>query len=116
MSKVALEGMRFYAYHGAHKEERFLGNNFLVSVSLELDFSKIQEDESIKHTVNYADVYEVCKTEMEKPTRLLESLAYRILNKVKDISEKIESTTVTISKEQPPLGGEVKYATVEVSG
>ncbi len=32
MPTIALEGMRFYAYHGYYEEERILGNEFILDV------------------------------------------------------------------------------------
>ena len=32
MATIALEGMRFYAYHGYYEEERTLGNEFILDV------------------------------------------------------------------------------------
>ena len=32
MATIALEGMRFYAYHGYYEEERILGNEFILDV------------------------------------------------------------------------------------
>ena len=38
---IELEEMVFYAYHGCFKEEKLVGNRFIVNISLKLDVSQI---------------------------------------------------------------------------
>jgi dihydroneopterin aldolase len=59
-------------------------------------------------TINYQEVYQVVKTEMEINAHLLESVARRILDAVMQSFPQIKSLQVKISKVNPPLGGKVK--------
>ena len=86
MLTLALEGMRFYAYLGFYEEEQVVCNEYQVDVYLEAIVLKhgdapLPEDD-IQTTISYETIYHICKLEMKKPVRLLETLAQRILEPV----------------------------------
>ena len=133
MPKIALEGMRFYGYHGFYPEEQVVGTEFMIDVYIDTILVllapgvKIPEDD-IQATLSYETVYQVCKIEMKKPVKLIETLATRILSRLKSqfrnagdddealFSLEVKSILVRVSKFHPPLGGRVERAYVEVSG
>ena len=41
MAVIALEGMRFFAYHGFYPEENIIGTNYVVDVYITADFGGI---------------------------------------------------------------------------
>jgi dihydroneopterin aldolase len=132
MPKIALEGMRFYGYHGFYPEEQVVGTEFMVDVYIDTNLVrsdpdvKIPEDD-IQTTLSYETVYQVCKIEMKKPVKLIETLAARILTRLRGqfrnrddddalFRLEVKSILVRVSKFHPPLGGRVERAYVEVSG
>ena len=38
--RIVLEGMRFYGFHGVNPEERVLGQEYLVDLTVEMDLSR----------------------------------------------------------------------------
>lgn len=65
MDKVFVEGMEFYGYHGVFKEENKLGQRFKVDLITELDLSKAGQTDDLEQTINYAELYHVCKDIVE---------------------------------------------------
>ena len=114
-SKVALEGMQFYAFHGYYDEEQLIGTNFVVDVYVETSFIKAAEFDELDGTVNYETVYTICRLEMKKTARLIENVAARILERLSEQFPAASNITVRLSKMNPPLGGPVARSFVEVS-
>ena len=79
---VSLEGLEFKAYHGFYDEERKRGNRFICDVSIELK-SFDSNDDNIFDTVNYEDVYAIIDEEMKKTCKLIETVAYNIIERLR---------------------------------
>jgi dihydroneopterin aldolase len=114
MSKVALEGMQFYAYHGYYEEERLIGGYFVVDVYIDTNFALAAQTDELSGTVNYETVYFICRMEMKRPSKLIENVAQRIHSKLSDVFTRASGILVRISKLNPPLGGPVNRSYVEV--
>jgi len=115
MAKIALENMEFHAFHGCLEHEQLLGNTFIVSVCMELDTSLAGATDELVHTLNYQLVYDVVRTQMEIPSRLIEHVGQRILDVVMAGFPQIQELNVILSKMHPPLGGKVDRVTIELS-
>lgn len=112
ITKIELKDMTFYAYHGAFPQERKVGNVFVVNLEITAPLSKAVESDDLCDTINYAEVYDIIKKEMNVPSNLLEHLAGRIMNSLKVSYPDIEHIVVKLSKQNPPFGGDIKYASV----
>ncbi|MFZ6010982.1 MAG: dihydroneopterin aldolase [Bacteroidota bacterium] len=110
--KVALEGLEFHAYHGVYPHERDSGNWFEVDVAVETDFSRAAEHDELAGTVNYEVLFRLVKDEMEQPSKLLETVAEKIVQKVMDEFPSVLQVDLAISKLNPPIGGKCKKATI----
>ncbi len=111
MAVVALQGMRFYAFHGYYEFERRVGNNFIVDVEVDIKMSQDPNDR-IENTMNYEMVYKITERFMQKKYQLLESLAYDIAEEIKAADDKVNKVKVSLSKLNPPVGGKVDRAKV----
>jgi 7,8-dihydroneopterin aldolase/epimerase/oxygenase len=114
IGRVALEGLEFHAFHGVYPHERESGNWFEVDVAVETDFSLAATTDELIGTVNYETLFKVVKTEMEQPSKLLETVAEKIANDVLEKFPNALSVQLTISKLNPPIGGKCKKATVSL--
>ena len=112
MGQLVLENMEFYSYHGHYSEEQTIGGRFMVDLVIETDLTTAAETDRLDDAIDYSKVYEVVKTEMAKPSRLLEHLALRIINAVYTVSERISSVKVTVSKLNPAIGGNMRKFSV----
>lgn len=116
MSVIALEGMRFFAYHGFYEEEQILGGEYIVDVTITTSFTKAAVDDDLYKTINYETVYLICEANMRKRSKLIEAVAGRIALDIKFQFKNIRELKVSIKKLNPPLGGRVDAARVEVDG
>ncbi len=114
MGLIALEGMKFFAYHGFYPEEQLIGGDYSVDVYLNTDFKLAGEDDILEGTVNYETIYRIVKVEMNKNSKLIETLAHRIVNKIISICTSVQALKVRVVKLNPPLGASVQRAYVEI--
>lgn len=115
MNRVELVNMEFFAHHGCFEEERIIGNKFLVNFWAETDLSVPARTDDIRDTLNYQEVYNIIRREMEQPSRLLENVAARILEGVRKKFPYVKEAQVSIDKLNPPLGGKVGASRVTMS-
>lgn len=112
--KVALQEMRFFAYHGFYPQEQIIGNEFLLDIETEMDVTG-KGDEDISLTVNYERLFEIASEEMRKPRKLLETVAYSILEKIRMEFLSVKSIRIALRKLNPPVAGEVRNSLVELN-
>jgi len=115
MDIVQLEGIEFYAFHGCYKEERLVGNKFIVDISIETECKVASETDNIKDALNYQHVYDLVKKEMDIKSHLLENIAKRIIDIIYLNFKLINKITVKISKVNPPVGGKMNKVSVTLS-
>jgi dihydroneopterin aldolase len=82
--------------------------------------------DDISTTINYETIYNICKLEMKKPVKMIETLAASILAKIKsyykdlehpdDYQVRIKNIRIRVSKFNPPMGGKIARAYVEIEG
>ena len=114
MGRIALEGLEFHAFHGVYPHERESGNWFEVDIALETDFSKAAQQDDLSGTVNYEVLFRMVKDEMEQPSKLLETVAGKIVDDVLRDFPDVLWVEFKISKLNPPIGGKCKKATVSL--
>ncbi len=112
--KISLTDMRFFSHHGCFDAERVVGTHFSVDLSFETDTAKAELSDELSDTVSYLDVYQVVKTQMRQPSNLLEHVARRIRDAVAHAYPQASNIHVKIQKLNPPLGGQVGAAAVEI--
>ena len=116
MAVIALEGMNFYANHGFYEEERIIGGHFILDVYVNASVFQAAMTDDLYSTVNYETIYFLCQTEMRKPTKLLETLVQRMINRLQEQFEgKVSGIKIRLTKLNPPLRGSVDKAYVEMT-
>ena len=113
--RILLEGMRFYGFHGVNPEERVLGQEYLVDLTVEMDLGRAGRSDRLEDTISYAHIYRAVREVMEgEPRNLLEAAAQSIADRVlKDFP--VNSVSVRVKKPHPPIRGSIiEYATVEI--
>ena len=105
---IRLESLRFDACHGVLPQERTVGGHYTVDVVLELQaddiYPAIAEDR-LESTVNYAEVYDVIRREMQQPCQLLEHLCGRLLQGILVAFPVVRAASVSVRKDVPPIPG-----------
>ena len=115
MAVIGLEGMRFNGPHGYYAEEEIIGNDFLVDIYISVSTRRAALEDDLNETVNYETVYLMVQSEMKKSTQLIETLADRIVFRINDFYEHINGIKLIVRKLNPPLGGQVDAAYIELT-
>lgn len=117
MALISLENMRFRANHGLYEEERLIGNDFILDVWIDTNIFRAGTEvehniEKVTNTVNYEIVYEICRFQMEKPQKLLETVVQEIIFNLKRHFPNMLMIQIKLRKANPPLGGQIEYAAI----
>lgn len=117
MDFIHLNNMEFYGFHGALPEETRLGQRFRVNLSMAVDLKGAGETDDLERTVNYAEVFDLCRAIVEgEPKKLIESVAERIAGEVLRVySAKVKGCKVTVVKPDPPIRGHYESVAVEIT-
>ena len=115
MGVISLEGMEFFAYHGYYDEEQKIGNKYSIDLKIDTNLSSAAKSDRLKDTINYEELYQLVLKVMQTKHRLLEHVAYEIIEKVKDTYDNVNDVTVGVSKYNPPIGGICERAKVVIS-
>lgn len=113
-SKIYLRNVRFHAFHGVLPQEGIVGNDYLVNLMLDYDFSSALKTDDLQGTLNYAEVYQKVREEMAVPSKLLEHVAGRIAHRLFSDFPEIQKLQLSITKVNPPMGADSDGAGVEV--
>ena len=68
---IILKEMKFYSYHGVLPQENTVGAEYKVSLDIETDFSEAAATDNLEGTINYAEIHEAVKEEMNIPKNSL---------------------------------------------
>ena len=82
MGKVKIDNIRVYAHHGCLKEETAIGSEYRVDVSVDADLTKASLSDKLSDTVDYVHINQIVKQEMDIPSKLLEHVGQRIINRI----------------------------------
>lgn len=99
---IQLHNLCFFGHHGVYEEERRVGNEFEVNLSLTVKAPREVID-SLEQTINYAEVYRIVKEIFITPQALLETLAQQIAEAVKKSFPSVKKISVQIIKPHPPI-------------
>jgi len=103
--EIFIENARIYGRHGVLEQERRVGNEFIVNLSVRVPVSDLMKEDQLAGTVSYAELYEIVAEEMAKPRMLLESVAIGIADKVKSRFPEVKGGWISITKSTPPIAG-----------
>jgi dihydroneopterin aldolase len=115
MDSIELKNMVFHAFHGVMEQEKKTGNRFRVDLKLHLDLSLAIQSDNLEDTLNYACVFDLVKAEMNIPSQLLEHVAGRIVQRIKQTFPAIDHIEIRLAKAHPPVDGELEEAAISIS-
>jgi dihydroneopterin aldolase len=115
MDKIIVEELEVYAYHGVAKEEKTLGQMFIISLEIGVDLESAARSGNLNDTINYSTV---CKTAtailQSESYDLIETAAYKIIEGLFGKFKNAQSVKVLLKKPWAPMGQHLKYAAVEL--
>ena len=114
MALIALEDVRFFAYHGFYPEEQILGNEYRMDLYVEAQIMRAAKMDDLGSTVNYETLYFICHSEMKRTKALIETVAQSIVDRVHQHFHNVKGVRIRLKKLNPPMGGRVGCAFIEI--
>ena len=114
MGIIKLNNIRTFSYHGCLVEESKIGSDYRVDLEIKTDLRKSMETDELADTVDYVHLNRLVVEEMAIRSKLLEHVAHRIIKRVFDEIPSISRTLLSVSKINPPIGGDVESVTIQI--
>ncbi len=108
MGTICLNNIKVFAKHGVFEVEQKVGQWYLVNLEIDIDFSEAAIKDDLNGTIDYSVLNKLIREEMAIPSKLIEHVANRIANKIIDTFPDIEEGSISISKLNPPVDGEME--------
>lgn len=115
MGIIKVENIRVFAHHGCLKEETAIGSDYRVDLKVKADLKTSAKLDQLEDTTDYVFLNKVVREEMNIPSKLLETVAQRILTRIFNENKMVTRATVSVSKINPPIGGDVEMVTIKMS-
>ena len=115
MGIIKVENIRVFAHHGCLKEETKIGSDYRVDLEVKANLQTSSKTDNLSDTVDYVLLNKIVKEEMQQPSKLLETVANRILNRILKEDALVKKATVSVSKLNPPIGGDVESVTIKMT-
>jgi len=112
-SKIILEDIKIYAYHGVLPEEAIIGNHYVVNLEVHSDLEKASQSDDLDDTINYAAINDIVHQEMKIRSKLLEHVIGRIINQIENQFPQITFIKIKLTKTIPPMRGEMNGVSLE---
>lgn len=113
LDTITLTNIRAYSFHGCLTEEGKIGSDYRIDLRIKADLKKPAHSDELDDTVDYVHLNSIVKEEMAVPSKLLEQVVHRILNRILKELQMVQKATVKVSKLNPPLGGDVEMVSVK---
>src|SRR4051794_17396559 len=109
--QIFLRAMEFAGRHGVSDDERADEQLIEVDIELDVDLHAAGLSDELADTVNYAAVFELCRTRVEDHSyHLLEALGEAICADVLASDERVRAVVVTVRKPGVPIDGILDHA------
>lgn len=115
MTRIFVESIEFYGFHGVPAEERVVGHRYSVDVWLSIQEEASATDE-VEDTVDYGAVAElVVSVGTSGQIKTVERLARQMAEAILDLFERVEEVDITVAKRLPPAPVIAEMAGVQLT-
>ena len=113
-TKIRLNNIQLYGWHGVGDNEKRIGQQFEVDVEILLNLTSTIASDDIKKTVDYSELFRFVVSKFsEKKYNLIETLAHNITMSIQK-EFPVKSCKVLIRKPDAPINGILDTVEVEV--
>jgi 7,8-dihydroneopterin aldolase/epimerase/oxygenase len=115
LTKLTIENIQYYGYHGVKKEEKKLGSKYEVDLELYYDARNAAAMDDVSFAVNYEDAMFIISEIMvgDDSYNLIETICEEILNRVMDSFEACQKVTCRVRKYSVPTRRLLDYTQAE---
>ena len=107
-----VSNIRVYAYHGCLVEEGKIGSDYRIDLSVKANLQPSSKSDQLADTVDYVHLNTIVKEEMAVRTKLLETVASLILDRILLEIPLVKKAKIKVSKLNPPIGGNVEMVSI----
>lgn len=100
---ITLDRIKCHAHHGATEQERNVGNDYEVSMTVDFPMEEAMKEDNLDATINYAHLAAIVKAEMATPSKLLENVVYRLYCAITTRYPAVTGGKITVTKLTPPM-------------
>lgn len=112
---IRLTNCAFFARHGVHDEEEFLGQRFFVDAELRVRPDHALGEDRIEGTVDYGRAFKLIETIVTGQRRyLIEALAEDVARTLCERFSQVIHARITIRKPNAPVAGILDHVEVTV--
>lgn len=111
---IEINGLRLFAHHGVFEDERINGNTFELTVHLNYPIDKAIRTDDVADTLNYAEAIEIIRSEMNRPSQLLEHVVGRIHKALLRRFPVISGGFIRLTKLNPPIDADIDGTAVKI--
>jgi len=115
LGTIKISNIRVYAYHGCLVEEGKIGSDYRIDLSVKTNLKPSAKSDQLADTVDYVHLNKIVKEEMAIRTKLLETVADLILNRILREIPSVKKVKIQVSKLNPPIGGNVEMVSILMS-
>ena len=115
MGIIKLENIKVFAHHGCLNEETKIGSDYRIDLKVKADLQSSAKTDKLDDTVDYVFLNRIVREEMLKPSKLLETVAKRIITRIFNEDKLVKKAIVCVSKINPPIGGDVEMVTIKMT-
>ncbi|WKK66297.1 dihydroneopterin aldolase [Lutimonas zeaxanthinifaciens] len=112
MGTIKISNIRVYAYHGCLVEEGKIGSDYRIDLSVKANLQPSSKSDHLADTVDYVHLNKIVKEEMAVRTKLLETVASLILDRILLEIPLVKKAKIKVSKLNPPIGGNVEMVSI----
>ena len=112
MGTIKISNIKVYAYHGCLVEEGKIGSDYRIDLSVKADLKKSAKTDHLADTVDYVHLNKIVKEEMAVRTKLLETVATLILDRILAEIPLVSKAKIKVYKLNPPIGGNVEMVSI----
>lgn len=113
-TRIQVNELRLYGFHGVSAEEQQVGNWYLIDIDLEAHISvDALSHDNLSGTIDHATIVEAVKREFNTKSHLLENVAYRIVKRLFALSHRVQEVHIKVQKVAPPIAENIRSTSVE---
>ncbi|MFK4786217.1 2-amino-4-hydroxy-6-hydroxymethyldihydropteridine diphosphokinase [Fusobacterium sp. MFO224] len=116
MDKIIIKDLELIGNHGVFKEEKKLGQKFLISVEMKTDTSLAGKNDDLNYSTHYGMVADdIEKLFLNNSFNLIETCAEKIANMILVNYPLIKEVTINIKKPWAPIQKHFEFVGVEIN-